>query len=79
MSNTTFADLYEAAKKMPSPGAIFIKEVAELTHRSENTVRMWIWGRQQPDELTKDVIAKHFKVSADTLFPAMQDAEPQAI
>lgn len=79
MSNTTFAGLYEAAKKMPSPGAIFIKEVAELTHRSENTVRMWIWGRQQPDDLTKSVIAEHFKVSADTLFPAMQDAEPQAI
>lgn len=68
----TFLNLYEAAKKKPNPGAIFIKEVAELTHRSENTVRMWIWGRQQPDDLTKEVIAKHFNVSPDTLFPAIQ-------
>lgn len=75
MSNTSFIDLYEAAKKQPSPAAAFIKEVAELTHRSENTVRMWIWGRQQPDELTKEVIAKHFKVSADTLFPAMREED----
>lgn len=73
MSNTSFSALYEAAKKMPSPGAIFIKEVAQLTKRSENTVRMWIWGRQQPDNLTKSIIAEHFNVSADTLFPATED------
>lgn len=69
MKNRTFKELYEAAKNQPTPAQAFITEVAMLTHKSEQTIKMWVLGRQQPDELACAVIAKHFNVSPDTLFP----------
>ena len=49
--NKSFFDLYAEQKKKPTPAQTFIAEVAALTHRSENTVKMWLCGRQIPDEL----------------------------
>ena len=69
MRQKTFTELYECAKSQPTPAQAFVSEVAKLTHKSEQTIRMWLLGRQQPDELAKSVIAKHFNVSAETLFP----------
>ena len=69
MSKKTFKELYEDAKMLPTPAASFIAKVAELTHKTETTVRMWLSGNQQPDELAKSVIAEHFKSDINTLFP----------
>lgn len=69
MKKTSFKELYEEAKNKPTPAQAFISEVALLTHKSEQTIKMWLLGRQQPDELACAVIAKHFNVSPDTLFP----------
>ena len=69
MEKKSFKELYESAKSRPTPAQAFIAEVAQLTHKSEQTIKMWLLGRQQPDELACAVIAKHFNVSPDTLFP----------
>jgi len=67
--NKSFKELYESAKSKPTPAQSFIEEVASLTHRSANTVKMWLVGRQEPDELAKSILANHFKVEPASLFP----------
>jgi hypothetical protein len=69
MQTKTFNELYEEAKSRPTPAQAFIAEVAALTHKSEQTIKMWLVGRQKPDELACSVIAKHFNVSPEALFP----------
>lgn len=65
----TFRELYEAELKKPTPASAFITMVAQATLRKENTVRMWLAGRQQPDKLAKERIAGLLGVDADGLFP----------
>lgn len=69
MSQKTFIELYNEAKNQPTPAQKFISDVATITHRSEMTVRMWLTGRQLPDDLAKITIAEKFGVNADSLFP----------
>lgn len=69
MGTKTFKALYEDEKKKPTAAQKFVTEVATLTKRSENTVRMWLSGKQEPDDLAKSVIAQKFEVSVQTLFP----------
>ena len=69
MNKKSFRDLYEEEKKKPTSAQIFVSDVAKLTKRSEATVRMWISGRQVPDELAQSLIAEKFNVDAETLFP----------
>ena len=59
----SFFDLYAEQKKKPTPAQNFIAEIAALTHRSENTVKMWLCGRQVPDELAQSIIARRGKSS----------------
>jgi transcriptional regulator with XRE-family HTH domain len=65
----TFKDIYLERKQLPTHAEMFVTEVAELTHRSTNTVKMWLLGRQVPDELTQSVIAKKYNVDINSLFP----------
>lgn len=68
----TFRDFYEEAKKMPAPptyAQAFITSVAKLTHRKEQTVKMWLYSDQEPDQLAKSILAKHFKTTPEKLFP----------
>ncbi|MCD8394501.1 MAG: helix-turn-helix domain-containing protein [Bacteroidales bacterium] len=67
--NTSFESLYLEAKNQPTAAQQFINEVAALTHKTEATVRNWISGRQNPDDLTKNVLAEHFHLSPEVLFP----------
>lgn len=66
----TFKDLYLQEKEKPTPAQSFIEEVAELTKRSANTVRMWLQGKQVPDALAQSLIAERFNIDASTLFPS---------
>lgn len=70
MTNKTFKELYEIELHKPTPASDFVTRVARATQRQENTVRMWIAGRQQPDALAKQVIAELLDADADGLFPA---------
>lgn len=65
----TFRELYLRVKEEPTPAQLFVKKIADLTKRTESTVRMWVNGRQVPDALAQSLIAEHFGVSADVLFP----------
>ena len=69
MTKATFRELYDAELKKPTPAAKFISDVAAVTCRKENTVRMWLAGRQFPDQLTRKQIASAFGVDAESLFP----------
>lgn len=69
MSNKTFIELYNESKSKPTPAQEFIAEVARITHRSEMTVKMWLCGNQIPDMLVQSVIADHFGVDINGLFP----------
>lgn len=68
MAERTFLDLYNERKSKPTPAQEFVSEVAQITHRTESTVRMWLSGQQKPDALAQSIIAEHFNVSAETLF-----------
>ena len=68
-NKTTFKELYEAERDKPTAAQHFIAMVANMTHRSTNTVKMWLSGRQVPDELARTIMAQHFKCDAEQLFP----------
>lgn len=67
----TLKELYDKARKNPTPGLVFIAEVAEVTKKSEITVRRWISGEVIPDALTRSVLASHFKCKPQELFPTL--------
>lgn len=69
MTQKTFKALYEEQKKKPTAAQVFVSEVSKITKRSEATVRMWLSGKQTPDELAKSVIAEKFDTDVNTLFP----------
>ena len=52
----TFKELYDEELRKPTAAQKFVREVSELTHRSEVTVRMWLSGRQVPDELAQTTL-----------------------
>lgn len=68
MKKISFKALYEEQKSKPTAAQMFVKEVADLTKRSEVTVRMWLSGQQTPDRLAQEIIAQHYGVDVDTLF-----------
>ncbi len=68
----TLVDRYQRAKKQArpiAPATAFIREVAEVTKKSEVAVRRWLAGETEPDALTQEVLAKHFNTTTDALFP----------
>ena len=69
MAEKTFFDLYNEQKSKPTPAQEFVSEVAKITRRTETTVRMWLSGQQIPDTLAQSIIAEHFGVDVDYLFP----------
>lgn len=69
MAEKTFFDLYNEQKSKPTPAQEFVSEVAKITRRTETTVRMWLSGQQTPDALVQSIIAEHFGVNVDYLFP----------
>ena len=69
MAEKTFFDLYNEQKSKRTPAQEFVSEVAKITRRTENTVRMWLSGQHTPDALAQSIIAEHFGVNVDYLFP----------
>lgn len=69
MQERSFFDLYEEERKKPTAAQMFVKKIANLTHRTELTVRQWLSGQQTPDELVQSIIAREYGVKIETLFP----------
>jgi len=53
----------------------FVTRLAVVSRKSEFTVKMWLCGRQRPDELTRIAVAKELGVSADGLFPEVDNIQ----
>lgn len=64
----SFRDFYKSMDNTP-PKKAFVKRIAEITMRSEITVRCWIAGVQNPDPLAQNVIAQELGIPANELFP----------
>ena len=69
MRNITFKQLYDELPKVVSPKREFVRTVAELTHKKEVSVKMWLSGYHVPDDLTVHTIAEHVGVDPSGLFP----------
>lgn len=68
----TLAERYREAKNKErplTPAVAFIREVADVTKKSDIAVRRWISGEVIPDALTQEVLANHFKCQPEELFP----------
>lgn len=71
----TLAERYQEAKNKErplTPAVAFIKEVANVTRKSDIAVRRWISGEALPDALTQEVLARHFSCKPEDLFPKAQ-------
>lgn len=68
MTKKTFKQMYEELDPTP-PKTAWIKRIAEVTMRSELTVRMWLSGRQIPEPLVQNIISKELGVPVEGLFP----------
>ena len=64
----SFKECYEEVSTM-SPKKMWIQRIAQVTHRSEATVRMWLSGRHVPEELIQEIISKELGVPVEGLFP----------
>lgn len=69
MKQMTFKEIYNELPRT-SPKKIWIERMAKVTKKSEHTIRMWLGGNQQPDDLAKSVLEKELGVSVDILFPS---------
>ena len=69
----SFRELYDEvwgpAREASENAREFIRRCAEVTKRSEVTVRMWLCGKQVPDALAQDVLANELGIPASVLFP----------
>ena len=69
----TFSERYQQAKNQErpiAPASAFVREVAQITKKSNLAVRRWIAGETVPDALTQQVIADHFHATPEELFPS---------
>lgn len=64
---TTFNALCAQAKAAPTKLDDLFARAADVTRKSIRTVRMWAIGRQMPDDLAIDVLAKDLGLSFDSL------------
>lgn len=71
----TLKELYENARrkpKPPTPAVAFVREMAQVTKKSEIAVRRWLGEGSNacvPDALTQQVLADHFGTTPEELFP----------
>lgn len=64
----TFREIYDALDPVP-PKTKWVQRIAKATMRSENAVRMWLNGRQTPEPLVQNIIARELGVPVEGLFP----------
>lgn len=70
----TLLELYQKAKNQErpvAPATAFIREVAQVTKKSEIAIRRWLSGETEPDALTQEVLARHFNTTPEELFRKM--------
>lgn len=69
MENLSLKERFENAKLEKTPAQKLVEEICELTKRKDATVRRWLYGLSEPDNLVKELLAEHFKTDVESLFP----------
>lgn len=62
-------EMYRQAGEQPTPRQALVTKWAQICHRSESSVRQWLCGATVPDPAAAALLARHYKCSADDLFP----------
>lgn len=63
----SFETLCEEEKSKPTKLEDLLSRAATATRREVSTVKMWTIGRQMPDDLVIENLAKEFNLDFDTL------------
>ena len=66
----TLKEIYETKKNELSPAQLFIALLAKITCRKETTVRQWLSGIQEPNDLAKKRISTELGSPVEELFPS---------
>ena len=66
----TLKEIYETKKNELSPAQLFIALLAKITCRKETTVRQWLSGIQEPNDLAKKRISTELGIPVEELFPS---------
>lgn len=66
----TLKEIYETKKNELSPAQSFIALLAKITCRKETTVRQWLSGIQEPNDLAKKRISTELGIPVEELFPS---------
>lgn len=69
--------MYEIERRKPTAAQAFLMEVAEVTRRTPNSVKLWVQGFRHPDDLAKEAIGRHFNVDPEFLFPDVGYNHPE--
>lgn len=68
----TLKEIYENKKNELSPAKLFIELLAKITCRKETTVRQWLSGIQEPNDIAKRRISAELGIPVEELFPSLQ-------
>lgn len=63
----SFSTLCEEEKQKPTKLEDLYARAARVTRKAVTTVKMWAIGRQMPDDLTIEILAKEFQCDFDYL------------
>jgi len=74
MARKTLKQAYDELNEVQKRA--FVTRLAAVSRKSEFTIKMWLCGRQRPDELTRMAVAKELGISADELFPETEVLTP---
>lgn len=77
MIMNNFWQVYADKVRQSNPAQDFIREVAEVSGRSEWSVRRWIYSGQVPDHAARKLIAEHFGVDEIEFFNEPSGAQPE--
>jgi len=68
-------EFYKQVKRQPTPGRVFMEDIAKACGVSPTTVKLWIYGRVTPEKLKREKIAEMLQVPVVELFPNVKSDE----
>lgn len=63
-ADKTLLDLYNEEGKKPTPREAFILNVASVCCRHPQTVKMWLCGAREPEELVLNTLKEKFGITS---------------
>lgn len=62
-------ELYKEKQKELTPANQLIKQIQEVTGRSEIAIRFWLAGKSKPEPLVARIVAEALGIDPDYIFP----------